>query len=269
MINTAISKYRAIKYSLVEPVLLARMRSRFAKDYKKSDRPLVSIIIATYNRADILIDRTIPSLLSQTYNNIEVVIVGDSCIDDTAVRLKNFPDPRVRFHDLPVRGKYPANIKDRWFVQGTKPRNEGMKIANGQWFAFISDDDILLPNCIEILLRAAQERDLEFISASYEAVRRGEKVIIEPSVFDESKPDLKIGGMQTWLYRSYLKVFEWNIEAWRKSYNRPVDYDLQNRFFEAGVAMGSIKDVVAIIPAVEGTNTTGYEAAKLAEQVFA
>jgi glycosyltransferase involved in cell wall biosynthesis len=268
MINAVISKYRELKYSTIEPALLAHMRFRFAKDYKVDTDPLISIIVATYNRSDILINRTLPSLLSQTYGNIEVVIVGDCCVDDTAARLKDYPDPRVRFHDLAVRGQYPDDIKDRWFVQGTKPRNEGMKMARGQWFAFISDDDILLPNFAETLLRHAQEHDLEFISASYEAIRRGEKIIVEPSVYDKTKPDVKIGGMQTWLYRSYLRVFEWNIQAWRKSYNRPVDYDLQNRFFEAGVRMGCTNDVVAVIPAVQGTNTTGYEAAKLAEQVL-
>lgn len=266
-INNIISYVNAVKYSLVEPVLLRIARTKFGSKYNNNDDPLVSIIIATYNRSEILINRTIPSLINQTYKNIEIVVVGDHCIDDTAEKIKSILDPRVKFYDLPTRGKYPRHIKDRWFVQGSKPRNIGMALASGLWFVFISDDEILYPNHIETLLTAAKAGNFEFVSASYEEERDGQINIVPPLAFDPSKPDLICGGMQTWLYRSYLKIFKWNINSWRKSFNRPVDYDLAIRFNDCGVRMGRIDNVVGLNPVVEGTDTVGYLAALQADKL--
>jgi hypothetical protein len=107
-------------------------------------------------------------------------VVGDQCIDDTPEKIKNIDDKRVVFIDLPKRGKYPKHIKDRWFVQGSVPRNKGMKIANGKWFVFISDDDIIYENHIETLLKAAKKENLEFISASFKSVKDGEDLLTYP-----------------------------------------------------------------------------------------
>ena len=267
IINRIISCVNALRYSLTESVLLRFARAKYSSRYKNNDNPLVSIIIATYNRSEILINRTIPSLLKQTYNNIEIIIVGDNCIDDTPEKIKSILDPRIKFYDLPIRGKYPSHIKDRWFVQGSKPRNVGMTLASGLWFVFISDDEIMYPSHIEKLLTAAKAGNFEFVSASYEEERDGHINLVPPIAFDPSKPDLICGGMQTWLYRSYLKLFKWNINSWRKSFNRPVDYDLVIRFHNCGVRMGRIGDVVGLNPAVEGTNTVGYLAALQADKL--
>ena len=259
--NGTISTLIDIWFRLYEPIKL-----KLARKYSShiSGQDLVSIIIATYNRSNILINRTLPSALNQSYKNIEIIIVGDKCIDDTASRLSNYNNNRVVFFDLPKRGSYPENIKDRWFVQGSVPRNKGMKIAKGKWFVFISDDDILYENHIETLLKKAKKDDLEFVSASYKTVKDGNEIIVHPGKYNIDS-DLVCGGMQTWLYRSYLRTFKWNRHSWRKKYDRPVDYDLQQRFYQSGVRMGHIHDVVYYNPPVEGTNTTGYKAAIMAE----
>jgi glycosyltransferase involved in cell wall biosynthesis len=260
-LNFIICLIKKIKYLLLEPLLLMFSRIKYNSNYKNFNNPLVTIIIATYNRSNILINRTIPSLLDQSYTNIEILIIGDHCIDKTAEKIKSILDPRVRFYDLKKRGKYPKHIRDRWFVQGTKPRNVGMKIAAGKWFVFISDDEIIYPHHIETLLKNAYDKNLEFVSASYEEERDGKINIVPPLAFDANRSELISGGMQTWIYRSYLKCFKWNIDSWRKKYNRPVDYDLVIRFHECGVRMGTINDVVGLNPVVEGTNTVGYVAA--------
>lgn len=265
--NLFISRLINLYYYLIEKIFLYLARKAFQKKSVSEGMPLVSIIIATYNRSSILINRTIPSILNQTYNNFEIVIVGDHCIDDTPQLINKIACSRIRFYDLPKRGKYPKDIKDRWFVQGTKPRNKGMELAKGDWFVFISDDDILLPNHLETLVRAAIELNVEFISASYETVKNGKKEIVKPVLYTENGYKAFIGGMQTWMYRSYLKCFNWNIHSWRKSWNRPVDYDLQLRFLRTGVKMGHIVDIVYYNPPVEGTNTTGYEAALIADKL--
>lgn len=247
---------KEVYYGGSDTLKLRYARRRF-NNRALNTSPLVSIIIATYNRSEILINRTLPSVLAQTYTNIEVIIVGDNCIDDTPKLLNNYPDSRVHFYDLKKRGKYPKNPADRWFVQGAKPRNKAMNLANGDWFVFISDDDVMYPHHVQTLLSEVQNKGYEFISAAYETIKNGKKVVVNPTIFN-GDPDFIIGGMQTWLYRAYLSGFKWNIDAWRKTWNRPIDYDLQVRFFKAGVSMTHINSIVYLNPAVKGTQSTGY-----------
>lgn len=266
LFNSSIVFFTNIKFVLAEYPLLILQRFFKSKKYKNCNDPLVSIIIATYNRGNILISRTIPNILNQDYKNIEIIIIGDKCKDNTPDLIKSFSDKRVKFYDLKKRGKYPKSIVDRWFVQGTKPRNIGMNYAKGDWYVWMSDDDILYPNHVSTLLRYAQKHNLEFVTGNYLEDREGIKSEIKASAFDKKNPHYQIGGMPAWMYRAYLKTFKWNIHSWRKKYNRPVDFDLASRFRFCGVRTGHIDEIVALVPPVEGTSTVGYQAALIADK---
>jgi glycosyltransferase involved in cell wall biosynthesis len=256
LINASICGFISSYHKAIEPLILRFKRKQYMHQYSDPDEnPLISLMIATYARGKILTERTIPSILNQTYQNFEVVIVGDHCIDNTSELVQQISDSRLRFHDLPKRGKYPKDHWNRWFVQGTVPRNQGLRLARGKWLAWISDDDVLLPNHFESLLRFAQKGNYEFVSAAYTLEKNGVIITQDASSFTP-----RIGGMQTWLYRSYLNCFKWNVHSWRKSWNRPCDYDLQFRMVNAGVRMGFLNEVVAHVPPVEGTDTVGIEA---------
>src|SRR6266496_3474924 len=56
------------------------------------ERPLVSVRVATFNRAELLVGRALPSVLNQTYDELEVVVVGDHCTDQTAERIEALGD---------------------------------------------------------------------------------------------------------------------------------------------------------------------------------
>lgn len=257
--NRILSTLIATKYRLTEQPLLRLMRARYRHLYEDGkDQPLISIIIATYNRGKILTERTIPSILNQTYKNFEIMVIGDKCADNTPLLISTLGDPRIRFYDLPQRGNYPSDAEARWFVQGAVPRNKGLQLARGKWFAWISDDDVVLPHFLDTLVGFAQQGDHEFVSASYTYEKNG-----ETNTGRASDHDPPIGGMPTWLYRSYLKVFKWNIHSWRKSWNRPCDYDVRDRMMSAGVRMGYIDEVVIHAPTVQGTNTVGFAAHRI------
>jgi Glycosyl transferase family 2 len=124
--------------------------------------PLVSVLIPTYTNVEGLVERALPSILSQTYERLEVVIVGDAAAPEVGQAVRGIGDERIRYANLTHRGPYPADAYVRWLVAGGPPANEAMRLARGRWIAQMDDDDICPANRLEVLLRAARERQLEF-----------------------------------------------------------------------------------------------------------
>lgn len=257
LVDKFISFLNFAKYSLTEPFLLKINRFLYSKNYEvKNDNPLISITIPTFDRGQLLIDRTLPSILSQSYVNFEVLIIGDCCIDNTPEILSGITDPRVKFFNLKKRTKYPNDPKSRWFISGVKPSNYALKISKGKWICYFDDDDIMSPHYLERLLRFAQIGNFEFVAGLYEEDRDGNlniKGYKEPG-------KIEFGGHSTWMYRSYLKFFKYNINSWRKSYNRPQDIDLFLRMHNAGVVMENFKEVVSYIRPRPGQKKIGLDA---------
>lgn len=109
-----------------------------------NENPLVSIIIATYNRSDAVF-RAIESVLNQTYKNIEIIVVDDGSTDNTAKILQE-----------KFSGKIILNILDK--NQGaTFARNAGLKIAKGEYSIVWDSDDILYPEAVEVLIQKTKE----------------------------------------------------------------------------------------------------------------
>lgn len=125
--------------------------------------PLVTVCVATYNRVGLLMERSIPSILGQTYTNLEVVVVGDGCTDDTAARMAEIGDPRLRFIDLPQQGSYPADPVRRWMVAGTQAMNVGLAEARGDFVTHLDDDDEFLPDRLEKLVAFARDQEADLV----------------------------------------------------------------------------------------------------------
>ena len=96
-----VSSLNKFWFGVTEPIKIKYARLKFERYYsEKNKTPLVSICIPTFNRGSILIDRAVKSALSQSYKNIELIIVGDHCTDNTAELLAKIKDPRLRFYNL-------------------------------------------------------------------------------------------------------------------------------------------------------------------------
>jgi glycosyltransferase involved in cell wall biosynthesis len=258
-----ISSLNSIRYRVIEPILLKLARLRYEKSYAvENEQPLISITIPTYDRGQLLVDRTLPSILSQTYQNFEVIIVGDCCIDNTPEILSKVKDPRVKFINLSKRTKYPDEPTLRWFISGVAPSNYALDIAKGKWITYFDDDDIMTPHFLESLLSFAEKGNHEFVAGLYEEERDGVRSIRGQQ--DDKQPEF--GGHSTWLYRSYLKYFKYNINSWRKSYNCPQDIDMQLRMEKAGVRMKCLNKVVSYIRPRPGLNTIGLAARLVSEE---
>jgi glycosyltransferase involved in cell wall biosynthesis len=103
-------------------------------------KPLVSIIIPTYNRARD-IERALKSVLAQTYPNWEALIVDNYSSDNTDDVVKGFNDTRMRLFKIHNDGVVAAS------------RNEGIKHAIGEYIAFLDSDDWWLPRKLEVSLQ--------------------------------------------------------------------------------------------------------------------
>lgn len=103
----------------------------------------VSVIIPTWNRSDDTL-RAVRSVLNQTYNDFEIIIVDDGSIDQTENIFSEYPDKRVRYIQIEHSG-LPA-----------KARNVGINNAKGEWIAFLDSDDEWLPNKLEEQIRLAE-----------------------------------------------------------------------------------------------------------------
>ena len=71
----------------------------------KTNSPLISVCIPTFNRAKILMERAVDSVFSQSYQNFELIIIGDNCTDDTTKLLSKIKDRRLIFENLKERKK--------------------------------------------------------------------------------------------------------------------------------------------------------------------
>ena len=98
--------------------------------------PRVSVIIPSFERYDSLIS-SIESVLNQTHQNIELIIIDDCSKDSRYENLKNIY-PSITLINLPINMREKYNLKA---AQGLT-RNEGLSVVTGQWIAFLDDDDI-------------------------------------------------------------------------------------------------------------------------------
>jgi glycosyltransferase involved in cell wall biosynthesis len=108
--------------------------SPFQESKSMKNRPLVSGIIATYNRGYI-VSEAIESMLGQTYKNLEVIVVDDGSTDDTQDILKQYAGQIRVVHQ---RNSGPAAA---W--------NRGVEASHGEIIAFLGSDDIWLPTFVQ------------------------------------------------------------------------------------------------------------------------
>jgi glycosyltransferase involved in cell wall biosynthesis len=202
----------------------------------------------------LLLSRALPSVLAQTYTNIEIIVAAHGCTDGTVELCRRIDDSRLRVVEVPRRQTYPPTVENHWAAGPVAPANAALKLCRGDWIARIDDDDMWSPVHLEKMLRFADIGGFEFVSAAHQTH--------EGRVEPYNLGGTRVGGTQTWLYRSYLKMFRYNPDCWRKSWNRVNDTDLQDRMHKAGVRMGYLDEVTAYVYPRPGESSVGLRAYK-------
>jgi len=214
--------------AILDRFLVERNTEAYQAVFHDTD-PLVTVCIATYSRSRILCERTIPSVLNQTWKNIELIVVGDCCPDDTAERISHITDPRLRFINLEERGNYPPDPQLRWLVAGTKPENTALSLARGAFITHLDDDDTYPPERLEKLVRLAQQERADVVWHPFHREKSNGKWVIHPA------ETFSAGCVTTSsvMFHHWLKCIPSDIDAYRLK--EPGDWNRFRKFKYLGV----------------------------------
>jgi teichuronic acid biosynthesis glycosyltransferase TuaG len=142
---------------------------------------LVSIITPSYNSSR-FIEECVGSVLSQTYDNWEMLIVDDYSADNSLQILKKYNDKRIQLIELDKN------------VGASESRNVAIRKAKGKYIAFLDSDDLWEPQKLEKQISFMETEDIAFSFSTY-----------QPMSDDESKLYSIIHAPKIVTYSSYLK----------------------------------------------------------------
>lgn len=193
--------------------------------------PLVSVVISTFNRRRMLAE-TIDSVLIQTMQDFEIIIVDDGSTDDTAEFVQSLSDRRIRYVRQDNAGIAAA-------------RNRGTRESRGLYIAVQDDDDLMLPHRLESQL-TAQENSPSISFGTFVNFQddTGEMVHMGVKPMDLTTASWKGGapGHSTWMVPR-----EWMLKVpYDETLTSGVDNDLALRFLRAGMPWTFCGEIVLL-----------------------
>ena len=131
---------------------------------------LVSVIIPVYN-GETFLQECLESVLNQSHNNLEVIVIDDGSKDNTATIIKKVQvsEPRVRYIFQKNQGVSTA-------------RNHGLSLASGQYVSFVDADDKLHPDMYKTLIQALKNDDSLIVALSENAIYKNKKLMNKRNV---------------------------------------------------------------------------------------
>ena len=157
---------------------------------------MVSVIIPTYNRAD-KIEKSITSVINQTYKDIEIIVVDDGSTDSTEKVVKKINDTRINYVKQKNSGACIA-------------RNYGIELSKGEYIAFHDSDDVWHINKLEKQLKIIETTGADLVCCKMLRIKKNNKKKTYPSKLKEgflnNNANLFGIGTQTLLAKS--KVFK-------------------------------------------------------------
>ncbi len=131
-------------------------------------RPLVSVVVPTYNRVEWL-PAAVRSIQEQTFTDWELILVDDGSTDETENWVRGLDEPRIRY----VRRRHSASI--------AATRNAGVHQARGDWIAFLDSDDRWLPDKLtQQLARLRDKPDTRWCYAKYQMITKDGGAVPQP-----------------------------------------------------------------------------------------
>lgn len=172
---------------------------------------LISVIIPVYNAAQWL-SETLDSLKSQTYADFEAILVDDGSTDGSAAICREYCSADARFRLISQANGGVSSA-----------RNSGIDSAKGEWICFMDADDIMPPDALDSLLRAAIQSDTKITVGNY--VRTNRKNFKFPSPASGPLPADTLSSeeaIETGLYQKRILNNPWGV-IWHESIFRVPD----------------------------------------------
>ena len=174
--------YNELRLTNLQERLSIARKSQAYKNAYTSANPLVTVSITTHTSPNVLWERTLPSVLAQTYGNLDISIsinvYNCTALEIAKKRLAELSDSRVRINE--VIGPLPSEQLEipTWENSGTLEATAGIQNSRGEWISIFSHDDLLEPNAISKLVATAVEQKLEFCYGDFVWVREnGDEII--------------------------------------------------------------------------------------------
>ena len=153
-----------------------------------SQPPAVSIVMATYNRSNVL-RLAIESVLRSTFAEWELIVVADACTDDTADVVASFSDPRIRFTNLP------ENSGDQ-----SAPNNVGAASARGRYIAYLNHDDLWFPDHLATSVATLERTGADLVFSGVAVAMPVEPAALERGAWRFRVLAPPADGYQPWVY---------------------------------------------------------------------
>lgn len=233
----------------------ANDRLRVTGSMKKEDNslePLVSIVTVCKN-SEKYIEKTMRSVLDQTYKNIEYIVIDGGSTDNTVDIIKRYKDNIAYWISEPDRGAYDA-------------MNKGIAVASGEWIGIINSDDWYAPDAVELIVAASlTRRDADVIYGNLLHVRMGD-VFIEESNYDiDGKYHTRRASHENMLEKWALPhpacfIKRRNYEERKYDYRLKfsADYDLLLALYEGKKVFSYIPNAIAYYRPIGMTSTISY-----------
>jgi glycosyltransferase involved in cell wall biosynthesis len=116
--------------------------------------PVFTVVIATYNWSSALY-LALQSVLAQTFDDFEVLVVGDGCSDDSGEVVTSFGDARLQWHNLPF------NHGSQW-----APNNHALSLARGRYIAYLGHDDLWWPTHLQRAKECLVDDTVDVVAAA-------------------------------------------------------------------------------------------------------
>jgi len=197
--------------------------------------PFITVIIPTYNSSGTL-KLALETVAHQTYQDFEIWVVGDGCTDDSQQVVDSFHQDRFYWLNLPQNSGTPS-----------KPRNEALKKAKGEYIAYLGHDDLWFPWHLQGLLKHIRQTECDFVY-SLGAVIGPEGVVSFFSLPDNLES--QHGGLSpsNWMHkRSLIEA----IGPWSLKTKVSDDQEFVKRLWVHQVKIGFYREISALkFPAV-------------------
>ena len=195
-------------------------------------KPIISVIISTYNQP--LLQRAIDSVLAQTFKEFEIIIV-----DDHSKNLPQINLPKGENRVIPIRLPFNTGYMVR-------PKNIGIMCARGKYIAYLDDDNVFLPNHLEVLYKAITETQADVVYGDrvYKSTIPNEKRFMGKMSSNYDLNKLNQGNyIDTSDIMHTIQAIN-DIGYWDIFWERKADWLLMLRFGKAGMKIVHVPQII-------------------------